>query len=84
MKHTGWTGRIDYVHDDGRERGREWFGRGIYTTAIGDFTEAIRRDGRNPEHFASRALAWEKKGDAEKARADRDKAARLSAGVSQR
>lgn len=66
------------------KRGREWFGRGIYTTAIGDFTEAIRRDGRNPEHFASRALAWEKKGDAEKARADRDKAARLSAGVSQR
>ena len=25
MKHVGWSGRIDYIHDDGRERGREWF-----------------------------------------------------------
>lgn len=66
------------------KRGLEWLGRSIYTTAIGDFTEAIKRDSRNPEHFANRALAWEKKGDAEKARADRDKAARLRAGVAQR
>ena len=66
------------------KRGREWLGRGIYTTAIGDFTEAIRLDGRNPEHYENRALAWDKKGEAEKARADRDKAARLRAGAAQR
>lgn len=66
------------------KRGLEWLGRGIYTTAIGDFTEAIQRDSRNPEHFANRASAWEKKGDAEKARADRDKAARLRAATAQR
>ena len=25
MEHHSWSGRIDYVHDDRGERGREWF-----------------------------------------------------------
>ncbi len=25
MEHQSWSGRIDYIHDDGRHRGREWF-----------------------------------------------------------
>ncbi len=25
MGHKKWFGRIDYIHDDGHERGREWF-----------------------------------------------------------
>ena len=50
MKHTGWTGRIDYVHDDGRERGREWFNvtkhdegyRVIRAHCVMDDTEILR------------------------------------------
>ncbi len=25
MEHSTWSGRIDYIHDTGRQRGREWF-----------------------------------------------------------
>ena len=25
LEHNTWSGRINYIHDDGHERGREWF-----------------------------------------------------------
>ena len=50
---------------------------GVYDKAIADFSEAIRLDPRNPNHYTNRGRAWASKGDQGKANADFKEAKRL-------
>jgi tetratricopeptide (TPR) repeat protein len=50
---------------------------GDYDRAIADFQVAIRLEPKEPSHYLQRARAYEELGDAEKARADRARAADL-------
>ncbi len=49
-------------------RACEWLSRGVYSTAIGDLTKAIELDPGNAGFFSQRGLAWDKKGDSDRAR----------------
>jgi serine/threonine protein kinase len=66
-----------------RERlrqGVEALGRKAYDQAIADVTEAIRLDPKDADYLTFRANAYEKTGDNERAKADRETAARLKSG----
>jgi curved DNA-binding protein CbpA len=66
--------RVDQVYSD---RGAVWFEKGRYDRALADLNQAIKINPGLASAYVRRAEVFERKGDRERARADRDQAALL-------
>lgn len=58
-------------------RGNAWVRKGMYDSAIDDFTAAIQRNPNYAEAYKNRGLAWKQNGDFDRAIADLNQALRL-------
>ena len=58
-------------------KGIDFANKGDHQTAISCFTEAIRLDPKNALAYSIRGIAYEEKGDSDKAKADFDMAKKL-------
>lgn len=60
-------------------RGVAWVRKGLYASAIDDFTAAIQYDPKYVEAYRNRGLAWHMSGDFDRALADFNQAIKLNA-----